>query len=175
MTSIQNGESRNEILPETETNEPLWEQGLPQDPPEVVNDTEMEMKMGTESNERSDMYLEEYFRDHFTLSTPSSLVRFRSNTCVRVFDDGAMQFILEETVDVDASNNPKRRIHVKRLYDGTRGLQFLRFLYTTMCVFWTGIFFSLCLQVILVMVLEMAVATGLTELASGLHVLNLVG
>jgi len=124
------------------------------------------------------LYLEECCRDHFTLNTPSSLVRFRPTATTRVFENGTQQFILEETLTIDPSNsdNPsKRRLYVKLLSDGSRGLQFLRFLYTIMCVFWTGIFFAFCLQVLLVMVLEMAVATGKTEIQTGLHIIELVG
>jgi hypothetical protein len=126
------------------------------------------------------LYLEECCRDHFTLNTPSSLVRFRPAAAARVFENGTQQFILEETLTIDDSsgndsNTPKRRLHVKFLSDGSRGLQFLRFLYTIMCVFWTGIFFAFCLQVLLVMVLEVAVATGKTEIQTGIHVIELVG
>lgn len=112
-----------------------------------------------------ELCLEHYFRDHFTLSTPSTLVRFRpARTASRVFEDKTSQFILEESIE---EVTLRRRIQVKQLSDGTSGLQFLRLLYTVMCVFWTGIFFVLCLQILLVMVLEMAIHVGTTGINDG--------
>ena len=143
------------------------------------NENNNSMHNSEASTQHSELlYLEECCRDHFTLNTPSSLVRFRPTATTRVFENGTQQFILEETLTIDPSNtdNPsKHRLYVKLLSDGSRGLQFLRFLYTIMCVFWTGIFFAFCLQVLLVMVLEMAVATGKTEIQTGLHIIELVG
>jgi len=150
------------------------------------------------------LYVEECCRDHFTLNAPSSLVRFRPTAAARVFEDGTNQFILEETLtfvqpppaghgddtfadrqDENANDNEenfdttgpliKRRLQVKSLSDGSQGLNFLRFFYSIICVFWTGIFFATCLEVLLVMVLEMAVATGKTEIEAGLHFVKLVG
>lgn len=121
----------------------------------------------------SELYLQECFRDHFTLSAPSSLVRFRStNTAARVFENGTSQFILEERID---PLSQQRRIFVKQLSDGTTGLQFLRGIYTVMCIFWTGIFFVLCLQILVVMVLEMAIQVGTTEINPHLDVFRLLG
>jgi len=120
-----------------------------------------------------ELFLEHYFRDHYTLSTPSSLVRFRSaHTAARVFENKSSQFILEEQIDPETL---RRRISVKHLSDGTTGLQFLRMLYTIMCVFWTGTFFVLCLQVLLIMVLELAIQIGTTEISAGLNVFRLIG
>ena len=120
-----------------------------------------------------ELLLEEYFRDHFTLSTPSSLVRFRSaNVAARVFENRTSQFILEENFDAVSQ---RRRIYVKRLSDGTTGLQFLRGVYTIMCVFWTGIFFVLCLQVLMVMVLEMTMQIGTTGTNTDFKFFRLVG
>jgi hypothetical protein len=123
--------------------------------------------------EEPELFLQKYFTDHFTLPTPSSTVRFRSaNTAARVFENKATQFILEETYDPE---NGKRRIQVKRLKNSTRGLQFLRACYTIVCVLWTGIFFVLCLQVLLIMVLELAIQFGTTGLAPELSVWRLIG
>ena len=120
-----------------------------------------------------ELLLEEYFRDHFTLSTPSSLVRFRSaNVAARVFENRTSQFILEEKFDAISR---RRRIYVKLLSDGTTGLQFLRGVYTIMCVFWTGIFFVLCLQVLMVMVLEMTMQVGQTGTNTDINLFRLVG
>ena len=142
-----------------------------------INDVEDAMieDVATETNgpESPELYLEEYFRDHFTLSTPSTLVRFRSNyTAARVFQQKSTQFILEETID---ETSHRRRIYVKQLYDGTNGLLFLRLLYTVMCVFWTGIFFVMCLQILLVMVLEMAIYGGTTEVNRELNTGRCIG
>jgi hypothetical protein len=123
--------------------------------------------------EEVQLFLQEYFTDHFSLPTPSSTVRFRSaNTAARVFENKATQFILEETYDPE---NGKRRIQVKRLKDSTRGLQFLRACYTIVCVLWTGIFFVLCLQVLLIMVLELAIQVGTTGVTQELSVWRLIG
>ncbi len=128
---------------------------------------------GNETVEHPELYLEEYFRDHFTLSTPSSLVRFRStNTAARVFENRTSQFIMEERID---PLSLRRRIYVKQLSDGTTGLQFLRGIYTVMCVFWTGIFFVFCLQILLVMVLEMTIQVGTTEIHPKLDLFRLLG
>lgn len=145
------------------------------DPNDKGNDVEEDSANTKEENTSSapELYLEHYFRDHFTLSTPSSLVRFRSaNTAARVFENKTSQFILEEQID---EVSLQRRIHVKQLSDGTVGLQFLRILYTVMTVFWTGIFFVSCLQVLLIMVLELAIQVGTTELSPDLDIFRLIG
>ena len=126
-----------------------------------------------DDTEHPELLLQEYFRDHFTLSTPSSLVRFRSaNVAARVFENRTSQFILEEKFD---QNSGRRRIYVKQLSDGTTGLQFLRGVYTIMCVFWTGIFFVLCLQVLMVMVLEMTMQSGKTGTNTNFNLFRVVG
>lgn len=117
------------------------------------------------NNKTVNILLQDQFRDHFTLSTPSSLVRFRSSsgaaaasTATRIIDvsGSQTQFVLEEN---------EHKIQLKQLGEGTTvGVQFLRGTYTIMCLFWTGIFMVLCLQILLVMVLEMAVATGFTTI-----------
>lgn len=77
------------------------------------------------------------FKDHYTLSIPSSVVRFRrSHTATRVIANQNHQLLLEESV------NPKtnqREILIKRMEDGNNGaVQFLRLTYTLVCAFWTG-------------------------------------
>jgi hypothetical protein len=55
-----------------------------------------------------ELFFQKYFTDHFTLPTPSATVRFRSaDTAARVFENKAMQFILEERY---CPANGKRRI-----------------------------------------------------------------
>jgi hypothetical protein len=123
--------------------------------------------------EESEMYIEKYFRDHFTLPTPSSTIRFRSaNSAVRVFENETSQFVLEETYNPE---DKQRKIQVKRLQASTRGLQFLRGIYTTVCILWTGILFVACLQVLLILVLDLAVQTGETNLNTQLKLFKLVG
>jgi hypothetical protein len=123
--------------------------------------------------EESEMYIQKYFRDHFTLPTPSSTIRFRSaNSAVRVFENQTTQFVLEETYNPE---DKQRKIQVKRLTASTTGLQFLRGIYTTVCVLWTGIFFVACLQVLLILVLDLAVQSGATNLNTQLNIIELVG
>jgi hypothetical protein len=77
------------------------------------------------------------FKDHYTLSIPSSVVRFRrSHTATRVIANQNHQLLLEESV------NPKTNQHeilIKRMEDSSNGaVQFLRMTYTLICAFWTG-------------------------------------
>jgi hypothetical protein len=90
------------------------------------------------------------FDDHFTLSVPSSLVRFRKKSnAARIFEDHDYQVVLEETHDVTSGNT---HISVKRMTDTTAGGTFLRILYTVVCALWTGFFFVFCLSVLLFLV-----------------------
>jgi hypothetical protein len=123
--------------------------------------------------EESEMYIQKYFSDHFTLPTPSSTIRFRSaNSAVRVFENKTSQFVLEETYNPE---DRQRKIQVKRLQASTRGLHFLRGIYTIVCILWTGILFVACLQVLLILVLDLAVQTGETNLNRQRKYVNLFG
>jgi hypothetical protein len=149
---------------EMDGNDPGHSQDHDETDPELSNKTVAE---------ESEMYTQKYFRDHFTLPTPSSTIRFRSaNSAVRVFENKTSQFILEETY---IPEDKQRKIQVKRLQASTRGLQFLRGIYTTVCILWTGIFFVACLQVLLILVLDLAVQTGKTNLKTQLAISELVG
>ncbi len=128
--------------------------------PEVVEQREASARnaISIENVAHPEHYLDEYFRDHFTMSTQSSLVRFRSaDTVVRVFENRTSQLILEERIDPVSRH---RQIYFKQILDGSVGLQRLRGIYAIMGVFWTGIFFVFCLQILVVMVLEMTIHFG---------------
>jgi hypothetical protein len=124
-------------------------------------------------SEETELYLQKYFRDHFTLPAPSTTVRFRSaNTAARVFENKGTQFILEETYD---PINDVRKIQVKRLKNGTKGLQFLRGTYTLVSILWGGILIVFCIQVLLTLVLDLAIETGKTSLKENANWWKVIG
>ena len=101
------------------------------------------------------------FSDHFTLSIPSSTVRYRdSRSAARVIDGQDFQFVLEETYDKDTH---KHEVSIRRIQDSSEGVVFLRILYTIVTAFWTGFLFVFCLQVLLFLLLDLAIEIGLTD------------
>ena len=112
-------------------------------------------------------------KDHFTLSSPSSIVRFRSRkNAARVFDNKQSQMVMEETFD---PGTLKSEITVRLSNDATFSLQFLRLTYTIVCALWTGFFFVFCLEAILSLVLDFSVASGATQLNAKLNVGECIG
>jgi hypothetical protein len=77
------------------------------------------------------------FKDHYSLSIPSSVVRFRCNhTATRVIPNQNHQLLLEESVNPISNQH---EIIIKRMEDSSAGaVQFLRVTYTLICAFWTG-------------------------------------
>jgi hypothetical protein len=120
------------------------------------------------SDDEDELYLAKYIKDHFTLPAPSNVVRYRNK---RVFENKSTQIILEETYD---PHTKAREITVKRLKDSTKGLQFLRAIYTLVCALWTGFFLVFCMQVLLFLILDLTVQSGNTEVARA-NIFNFIG
>lgn len=75
-------------------------------------------------------------QDHFSLNTPSNLVRFRHRlNAARIYDDGRSQTVLEEDYDEKTDTST---IKVKIMRDATSGTTILRISYTVVTAFWTG-------------------------------------
>jgi hypothetical protein len=111
--------------------------------------------------------------DHFTLPTSSNLVRFRSKqNAARVFDEGAFQTVMEEHYDPASDSST---ITVKRMENAGPGVSFLRISYSVVCALWTGFFFVFCMQVLLVLVLDLAVESGATSNNASVHVGTTIG
>jgi hypothetical protein len=73
-----------------------------------------EVDAGRNKEAVPEVFLAPYFRDHFTLPTPSSTVRFRSaHSAARVFENRASQFIMEETYEPAADKRVIRVKHVR--------------------------------------------------------------
>mmetsp|Transcript_9694 Transcript_9694/g.23480 ORF Transcript_9694/g.23480 Transcript_9694/m.23480 type:complete len:1031 (+) Transcript_9694:136-3228(+) len=115
----------------------------------------------------NDLVLETYFRDHHSLTVPSSNVRFNDNsrqsiTTVAnsgvttagtyVIENEHQQIILQEEIDLGTR---KRVIQVKNVQSGHKGLQLLRFHYSVIFFVWTGVYVVFCLNIFLDLVLEL--------------------
>jgi hypothetical protein len=99
-------------------------------------------------------------KDHFTLSTPSSIIRFRANTssAFRIYPSHNSQFIMESREDA----NGKHHVHMKRLADSTSNLRLLRLTYTLVAAFFSGFVLVFCLKIMLILLTEFTVAAGFT-------------
>ncbi|KAG7374441.1 lipase class 3 [Nitzschia inconspicua] len=112
-------------------------------------------------------------RDHFSLNASSNLVRFRHRlNAARVYDEGRAQMVLEEEYNEETDTST---ITVKTMNDSTSGTTILRISYTVVTALWTGFFFTFCLQVLLFLVLDLAVASGATAVNAELYVGNTIG
>jgi hypothetical protein len=112
-------------------------------------------------------------KDHFTLATPSSTIRFRNrNNAARVYENKQTQMVMEETYNPETDQS---EITVRRLNDSTQSLQFLRATYSIVCALWTGFFFVFCLQVLLFMVLDLAIVSGATDINADIHYGQCIG
>jgi hypothetical protein len=119
------------------------------------------------------LYLEEYFRDHYSLLVPSSAVRFRSGySGTRVIENESNQIILEETFDPETKS---RIIEVKRVRSTNKGVLVLRAFYTIACALWLGIFLVVAIQVMLSLVLDLSVLSGQTSYSGNFSIFTLVG
>jgi len=95
------------------------------------------------------------YHDHFTLTAPSSTIRFRvSNTASRVYESQYSQFIIE---DKDG------QITTKQMVSGNSGLSFLRAVYTLVVLFWTGFLVVFCVQVLLFLFQDLTIQVGATS------------
>ena len=114
-----------------------------------------------------------HMKDHFTLPTPSSTVRFRNrNNAARVYENKQTQMVMEEIYNPETEQS---EITVRRLNYSTQSLQFLRATYTIVCALWTGFFFVFCLQVLLFMVLDLAIVSGATGINADINYAQCVG
>ena len=98
-------------------------------------------------------------KDHFTLSHPTTTIRYRrSNNAARIIEDEDKQYILEEADNA----NGEHEITIRQLHDTSEGVRFLRMTYALATAFWTGFFFVLCVQVLLFVFLDLAIQFGIT-------------
>jgi len=95
------------------------------------------------------------FEDHFSLMYPSSSVRFRGSN-VRIYEQRTTQVRLEE--------KPDDVVLVKRIKnDVTIGLNFLRFAYTIVCLFFCCFLFIFCFQVLLFLFMDLVAELGIVQ------------
>ena len=99
-------------------------------------------------------------KDHFTISVPSSVVRFRSKTptTFRIYSETHTQLILESRQDARG----RHHVNMKRLRDGTSTLTLLRLTYTIVVFFFSGFVLVFCLQIMLILMTEFTIASGFT-------------
>jgi len=112
------------------------------------------------------------FKDHFTLQMPSSTVRYRGRqSAARVVEGIDTQFVLEETIN---EKTKKHQIEIRVIHHTSEGVRALRVSYALVTAFWTGFLFVFCLQVLLFLVLDLAIAMGKTS-KSGVNVPSAIG
>lgn len=100
------------------------------------------------------------FKDHFTLSLPTSTIRYREHQCAaRVIEGLDDQIVLEETYDPETKT---KEISIRRIHDSSEGLKILRFSYALVTAFWTIFLFIFCLQLLLFAFLDLALKMGAT-------------
>ena len=100
----------------------------------------------------------EHFRDHFSLHTKSTMIRFRSRTnAARVIESGLSQTVLEEEYNKETQQS---EVSIKHFKDGTASLQFLRAVYTAFTILLAGFLFVFCINVLLFLVLDAAIVSG---------------
>lgn len=101
------------------------------------------------------------FKDHFTLSHPSNIVRYReSHGAARVIEGQDTQLVLEETYD---AKEDKHEVSIRNIPDSSEGVKVLRLSYAIVTAFWTGFLFVFCLQILLFLVLDLAIEVGATS------------
>jgi hypothetical protein len=99
-------------------------------------------------------------KDHFTLSHPTTVIRYRRTTdAARIIEDADKQYILEEADDMDG----KHQITIRQLHDTSEGVRFLRATYTLATAFWTGFLFVFAVQILLFVFLDLAIQFGITS------------
>ncbi|KAL7567975.1 hypothetical protein ACA910_019683 [Epithemia clementina (nom. ined.)] len=100
------------------------------------------------------------FKDHFTLSVPSSVVRYRnSRGAARVIEGHDQQWVLEEAFNKESEET---EITIRRIQDSTEGLRLLRLAYTIAAAFWAGFLFVFGMQLLLFLFLDLAIQLGVT-------------
>jgi len=113
---------------------------------------------------RRRLLIERGVSDHFTLSRRSHTITL-GGAGARVFEAQKSQFLLEQQQPGDGDEG-EEKLQVKELKHRTRGLSFLRGLYTIMCLIFHGLFLVFCLEILLGLVLEVTVFYGTTETES---------
>jgi hypothetical protein len=102
-------------------------------------------------------------KDHFTVVTASSTVRFRStgNTVAsyRIYPDYNSQFIMESKQDAKG----KHLVQIKRLTDSAFNIHILRLAYTLVAGFFSGFILVLCLKVLSIVITEFTITSGFTS------------
>ena len=112
-------------------------------------------------NVRSATPIVSTFKDHFSLNVPTSRIRYRaSGAAACVIENEDSQFIIEETRD-EATG--EQSVTLRRIHDTSEGVRLLRLTYVVVAAFWTGFLFVFCLQVLLFLALDLAVAVGATS------------
>jgi len=100
------------------------------------------------------------FKDHFTLTLPSSAVRFRG-TNIQVHELRSSQIQLQE------QRTSSQTYLVKKVpNERTCGLNILRLFYTLVSLFFAGILFIFCFQVLLFLFMGLVADIGVTDDAS---------
>mmetsp|Transcript_31902 Transcript_31902/g.77500 ORF Transcript_31902/g.77500 Transcript_31902/m.77500 type:complete len:1216 (+) Transcript_31902:130-3777(+) len=94
------------------------------------------------------------------------------HTASRVIEDSSTQIILEERYD---QVTRERKVIVKRVNTGSKGLQLLRILYALVCALWLGIFFAVAVQLLLNMVLDLSIVSGQTSINGNLVAWKAIG
>lgn len=100
-------------------------------------------------------------KDHFTLSSPTTTIRYRrSDNAARIIEDADKQYILEEA---DNDKTSEHEITIRQIHDTSEGVRFLRALYFLATAFWTGFLFVFCVMILLFVFLDMAIHFGITS------------
>ncbi len=91
-------------------------------------------------------------KDHFSLSNPTSAVRFVDDETL-IFTDNVEQVTLEK-------KKGENFITAKQATVSSPGLMGLRLAYTLVTVFMTGLLFVFCVQLVLFLFLGLAIESG---------------
>lgn len=106
-------------------------------------------------------------KDHFSLSNPSSLVRFVDEETL-IFTDNTEQVTLEKKKGEDF-------ITAKQATVSSPGMMALRLAYTLITVFMTGILLVFCIQLVLFLFLGLAIESGMTSDKNEINVVAFLG
>ena len=111
-------------------------------------------------------------KDHFTLSNPSSTIRFRGNTTTsfRIYPSHNTQFVMESKQD----EMGRHHVTMKRIPDVPANLRLLRLLYTLVTALFGGFVLVMCLEIVLILLTDFTIAAGFTS-SQTLHVFEAGG
>eukprot|EP00977_Amphora_coffeiformis_P011779 scaffold2872_cov193-Amphora_coffeaeformis.AAC.2 len=106
------------------------------------------------------------FKDHFSLSWPSSTIRYRSRAgAARVIETEDFQIILEESPGIVTGGSGSvggSDVLIRRVNNTTLGVKLLRGVYLVISTFWTGTLLVFAVQVLLLIFVQLAIEFGLT-------------